>query len=87
MVSYLFAVGVGIICAAAIVEIMEVQRMCYPPPPRRKPRFYLVLPNSYKNPNIMSSAPMESDHATAEQKLEVNNLEDPTVYQTQVDRS
>lgn len=87
MVSYLFGVGVGIICAAIMFEVMEVNRMCFPPPPRRKPRFYLVLPNSYKNSMMTEPAPMESDHASAAEKLEVNNLEDPTVYQTQVVRN
>lgn len=87
MPSYLLGVGVGIIAAALIYEMMEVNNMCFPQPSRRKPRLYLVLPNGYKQPAMAHPTPMESDHATAEQKLEVNNLEEPNVYQTEVARS
>lgn len=87
--SYLLGVGVGIIAAALIYEMMDCNRMCFPTQQlRRKPRLYLVLPSSYKNTGGMhQAAPMESSHASPEQKLEANNLEDPTVYQTEMVRN
>lgn len=86
----MLAAAFGLLSAAAYYEWLEMSKPTTQAfTSRRKPRFYLVLPNSYKNSITASSGilkPMESDHATAEQKLEVNNLENPEVYQTEVIR-
>jgi hypothetical protein len=76
---YLIGIGLGIIIAAGLYDLMECHQMCFPPErPRRKQRFYLVVPNTYKAPGVMQTG----ESAAVEQPTKV----DPE-YRTEVDSS